>query len=103
MQTVPGTAFGCQFAHISDYAGSDSNYILEALRDAGGPVHTRPGGGYCNDRAPYGQFVKAMALSYRLPDYAVENLAKIEDLPGVAYGKGIQGIINKGALDLAVG
>ena len=43
------------------------------------------------------------AANSSLPSYVTESVAEIENLPGVAFGKSIGGIINEGTLDLAVG
>jgi hypothetical protein len=101
------TAFGHEYEHEHNYLGPNDEHILAALHDASGKcVETRPGGGYYNDKAPWGQFVKVLTLSAAnsiLPSYVTECVAEIENLPGVAFGKSIGGIINEGTLDLASG
>ena len=107
LSVSPDTSFGLENEHEHNYLGANDDHIVGALHDASGKeVHTRPGGGYYNDKAPYGQFVKSMLLSSAisvLPDYVTEYVAEMENLPGVAYGKSIGGIINEGTVDMAVG
>ena len=103
------TSFGYEYdhEHIHNYIGRDDIHVLDALRDASGKeVHTRPGGGYYNDKAPWGQFEKALKLSElnsKTPDYVSEKVAEIENLPGVVFGKSIGGILNEATIDLSVG
>ena len=103
----PNTHFGFEYGHMADYPAMNENYIIEALADASGkPVETRPGGGYYNDKSPFMQYTKASTLSQitaDLPDCVSEVKAEIENLPGVAFGKSIGGIVNEGTLDLAYG
>ena len=107
MKVLPDVSFGYEYAQDNCFCGADVNYIIKAFYDASGkPVHTRPGGGNFNDKNPFGQFEKASSLSYcvaQLPEYVTESVAELENLPGTAYGKSMQGIINEGTLDLAVG
>ena len=107
LSVSPDTAFGLENEHEHNYLGANDDHIVGALHDASGKdVQTRPGGGYYNDKAPYGQFVKSIILSSAisvLPDYVTEKVAEMENLPGVAYGKSIGGIINEGTVDMAVG
>lgn len=106
-EVSPDTHFGFEYGHMADYPAMDENYIIEALHDASGmEVELRPGGGFYNDKAPYGEYVKAMFLSAEmvdLPKCVSRVKAELENLPGVAFGKSIGGIINEGTLDLAYG
>lgn len=103
----PDTAMGYEFGHFSSYCGGDVSYVFDAMRDAGAKhIHSRPGAGNYNDKAPYGQFEKAFDLAREnviTPDYVESMDAELENLPGVLYGKSIGGIINESILDLAVG
>ncbi len=103
----PDTHFGFEYGHMADYPAMNENYIIEALADASGkPVELRPGGGYYNDKNPFGQYTKAAILSQiaaDLPACVSSVKAEIENLPGVAFGKSIGGIVNEGTLDLAYG
>lgn len=104
----PDIRFAYQYGHFINYMGNDDHFILKALYDACGgySVETRPGGLHYNDKAPWGQFEKAMDIAYEnslIPEYVSECKAELENLPGVAYGKSIGGIINEGTLYLATG
>jgi len=104
----PDIRFAYQYGHFINYMGNDDHFILKAMYDACGgyPVETRPGGLHYNDKAPWGQFEKAMDIAYEnslVPEYVSECKAELENLPGVAYGKSIGGIINEGTLYLATG
>lgn len=106
-EVSPDTHFGFEYGHMADYPAMNENYIIEALHDASGkPVELRPGGGFYNDKAPFGEYNKAMFLSAEysdLPECVSEVKAELENLPGVAFGKSLGGIINEGTLDLAYG
>ena len=106
-EVSPDTHFGFEYGHMADYPAMNENYIMEALADASGhTVEIRPGGGFYNDKAPFGQYVKAATLSQitaDLPACVSEVKAEIENLPGVAFGKSLGGIVNEGTLDLAYG
>ena len=107
LRVSPDTAFGLEYEHEHNYLGADDGHILGALHDASGKdVHTRPGGGYYNDKSPFGGYEKTLKLSSAnalLPDYVTEYVAEMENLPGAAYGKSIGGIVNEGTVDLAIG
>lgn len=107
LEVSPDTAMGYEFGHFSAYCGRDVDYVFNAMRDAGAKhIHSRPGAGCYNDKAPYDQFVKAFELAREnsiTPDYIESMDAELENLPGVRYGKSIGGIINESTLDLAVG
>lgn len=107
LEVSPDTAFGLEYEHMHNYLGKNDEHILKALYDASGKaVHTRPGALHYNDKAPWGQYAKTMVISAAnstLPPYVTEMEAEIENLPGVAFGKSIGGIVNEGTVDLAVG
>ena len=107
LKVSPDSAFGMEYGHFMNYTKNDDNFFFAAMHDGTGKeVHTRPGGGYYNDKSPFGQFTKLMILSHAnalIPDYVTHTIAEIENLPGVAFGKSIGGIINEGTIDLAIG
>lgn len=107
LKSSPDTAMGYEFGHFSAYCGRDVDYVFNAMRDAGAKhIHSRPGAGCYNDKAPYDQFEKAFELAREnsiTPDHVESMDAELENLPGVRYGKSISGIINESTLDLAVG
>jgi Obg family GTPase CgtA-like protein len=81
----PDTAMGYEFGHFSSYCGGDVSYVFDAMRDAGAKhIHSRPGAGNYNDKAPYGQFEKAFDLAREnviTPDYVESMDAELENLP----------------------
>ena len=103
----PETKIGIQYAHHCNYMGNNDNYLLDAIKEAGGDVpQVRPGGGYYNDKSPLGQFSKTMRLACTnslLPDYVKVKKAEIENIPDVVYGKSIGGTIIESTLHLASG
>lgn len=109
LEVSPDTSFGYEYdhEHIHNYLGKDDLHVLSAFYDASKrPVHTRPGGGYYNDKSPWDQYEKALKMSElnsRVPDYVSEIVAEVENLPGVLWGKSIGGIVNEATVDLAVG
>lgn len=107
LEVSPTTRFGLEYEHLHSYLGASDEHILGALHDVSGrEVHTRPGASHYNDKSPWGQYEKALCLSAAnslLPSYVTECVAEIEDLPGVAFGKSIEGIVTEGTLDLAFG
>lgn len=106
LEVSPDTAFGYEYG-LTREGGYGVSYVTDAMHDASGKeVHTRPGGGYYNDKDPFGQFDKAFQMDAQIsaePGYVTEHLAEIENLPGTLYGKSIQGILNEGTLDLVNG
>lgn len=107
LEVAPDTLFGLEYEHMHNYLGKDDEHILGALFASNGKeIHTRPGALHYNDKAPWGQYAKTVVISAAnstLPSYVTRSEAEIEDLPGVAFGKSIGGILNEGTLDLAVG
>jgi hypothetical protein len=107
LSVSPHSTLGVEYGPFRYYTGRDENYFLQAMHDASGkPVGVRPGGGHYNDKAPYGQYEKLFDLSLMntsFPDYVDSIEAELENLPGVAYGKSIVGIVNEATLDLAIG
>ncbi len=107
LKVSPETTFALEYEHQHNYLGPSDEHILGAMYDASGrEVETRPGGGCYNDKDPYSQVYKLLTLSSPnsiLPNYVKNIVAELENLPGVAFGKSIGGILNEGSLDLAIG
>ena len=107
LEVAKNTTFALEYEHTHNYLGPSDEHILGAMYDASGrEVETRPGGGNYNDKDPYSQYYKLITLSAPnslLPSYVKNSVAEIENLPGVAFGKSIGGILNEGTLDLAIG
>ena len=107
LEVAPDTTFALEYEHLHNYLGPTDEHILGAMHDASGKaVETRPGGGCYNDKDPYSLYYKLITLSAPnsiLPPYVNSIVAEIENLPGVAFGKSIGGILNEGTLDLAIG
>ena len=66
----------------------------------------RPGGGYYNDKNPFGMFEKGMILETAIaqtPEYVTDILPEVENTPDVAFGKSIGGTVKEATLYLALG
>ncbi len=103
----PDSKMGYQSCRCNNYTGLDHNYYLEPMmKYSGKSPKYRPGGGFYNDKNPFGMFEKAMLLETaiaQLPDYVTEILPEVENTPDVAFGKSIWGTVAEATLYLAYG
>lgn len=103
----PESKMGYQSCRCNNYTGLDHNYYLEPMmKFSGKSPKYRPGGGYYNDKTPFGMFEKAMLLEAaiaQLPDYVTDILPEVENTPDVSFGKSIWGTVTEATLYLAFG
>lgn len=107
MKYSPDSIMGYQSCRCNNYTGLDYDYYFDPMyKFSGKPPKYRPGGGYYNDKTPFGMFEKAMLLEAGIaqtPDYVTDILPEVENTPDVAFGKSIWGTVTEASLYLAYG
>ena len=98
---------GYQSCRCNNYTRLDHNFIFEPMYKISGKAPKyRPGGGYYNDKNPFGMFEKGMILETAIaqtPEYVTDILPEVENTPDVAFGKSIGGTVKEATLYLALG
>lgn len=106
-EVMPDVYIGLQQTEYYNYIEGGANCIYKAIYDATGrePL-SRPGGGAYDDHNPLDfteKGIKMLKQFRELPSYVKEIRPEIENLPHVAFGKSIPGLMFETSYYFAIG